>query len=111
MWGGLTTTYAIYDFKFTFEAGLFNDDEEYQVILSPSSADVASQFSNRIMSIEVNTKNYQFFEVRTYVWEDTANYLELSVLGLEARGAGPHRRGEGLADFSLIFFPYRPGRR
>ena len=37
--------------------------------------------------------------------------LELRVLGFEARGAGPHRREEGLADFLLIFVPNFSGRK
>ena len=72
VWGGLNTTYAVYEHKVHFEANVFNDDDDYVVLLTPHCIGGLAYGVNRVMSLEIKEKHHTYFITTCYVYENIA---------------------------------------
>ena len=71
MWGGLSTQISVYEHTVTFDAGVFDDDENYVVLLTPHGTGGNTYGVNRVMSLEIKEKHYTHFITRCMVFEST----------------------------------------
>ena len=69
MWGGLSTQISVYEHTVTFDAGVFDDDENYVVLLTPHGTGGNTYGVNRVMSLEIKEKHYTHFITTCMVYE------------------------------------------
>ena len=70
VWGNLATNLSIYEHTVTFEANVFDDDDDYVVLLTPNSTGATLYGANRVMSLDVKEKHYTHFITTCMVYED-----------------------------------------
>ena len=70
VWGNLATNLSIYEHTVTFEPGVFNDDDDYVVLLTANSTGAALYGANRVMSLDVKEKHHTHFITTCMVYED-----------------------------------------
>ena len=69
VWSGLSTQFAVYEHTVTFAPGLFEDDENYVVLLTPHGTGGITYGVNRVMSLEIKEKHYTHFITSCMVYE------------------------------------------
>ena len=71
VWSGLSTQVSVYEHTVTFDPGVFEDDENYVVLLTPHGTGGLTYGFNRVMSLEIKEKHYTHFITRCMVFEST----------------------------------------